>query len=118
MGRHSRNDFRDAGGLEAQSVQDLEGHAAYRAEETTRRTQGCLKIAEEMRDTASNTPVTVHQQVRRTHTMAVHIDQDLSSPGYEHILSADTLFQSNNKLPIILPSFKVPLARAHKLQLP
>jgi hypothetical protein len=68
--------------LEAQSVQDLEGYAAYRAEEATRRTQGCLKIAEEMRDTASNTLVTVHQQgqqVRRTHMMAIDIDQDLSS---------------------------------------
>jgi synaptosomal-associated protein 25 len=82
VSRHYRNDFRDAGGLEAQSVQDLEGYAAYRAEEATRRTQGCLKIAEEMRDTASNTLVTVHQQgqqVRRTHMMAIDIDQDLSS---------------------------------------
>jgi synaptosomal-associated protein 25 len=63
-------------------VQDLEGYAAYRAEEATRRTQGCLKIAEEMRDTASNTIVTVHQQgqqVRHTHMMAIDIDQDLSS---------------------------------------
>ncbi|KAK3157865.1 hypothetical protein QOZ80_2AG0129320 [Eleusine coracana subsp. coracana] len=79
--RHYRNDFRDAGGLEAQSVQELEGYAAYKAEETTRRTQGCLKIAEEMRDTASKTLVTVHQQgeqIHRTHMMAVDIDQDLS----------------------------------------
>jgi synaptosomal-associated protein 25 len=81
MSRHYRNDFRDAGGLESQSVQDLEGYAAYKAEETTRRTQGCLKIAEEMRDTASNTLVSVHQQgqqIHRTHMMAVDIDQDLS----------------------------------------
>lgn len=79
--RHYRNDFRDAGGLEAQSVQELEGYAAYKAEETTRRTQGCLRIAEEMRDTASKTLVTVHQQgqqIHRTHMMAIDIDQDLS----------------------------------------
>ncbi|WVZ74963.1 hypothetical protein U9M48_023076 [Paspalum notatum var. saurae] len=76
-----RNDFRDAGGLEAQSVQELEGYAAYKAEDTTRRAQGCVRIAEEMRDTASKTLVTVHQQgqqIHRTHMMAVDIDQDLS----------------------------------------
>jgi synaptosomal-associated protein 25 len=81
VSRHYRNDFRDAGGLESQSVQDLEGYAAYKAEDTTRRTQGCLKIAEEMRDTASSTLVSVHQQgqqIRRTHMMALDIDQGLS----------------------------------------
>ncbi|KAJ1279634.1 hypothetical protein BS78_04G169300 [Paspalum vaginatum] len=79
--RHYRNDFRDAGGLEAQSVQELEGYAAYKAEDTTRRAQGCVRIAEEMRDTASKTLVTVHQQgqqIHRTHMMALDIDQDLS----------------------------------------
>ncbi|XP_062218923.1 SNAP25 homologous protein SNAP32-like [Phragmites australis] len=81
MSRHYRNDFRDAGGLESQSMQELEGYAAYKAEETTRRAQGCVRIAEEMRDTASKTLVTVHQQgqqIHRTHMMAVDIDQDLS----------------------------------------
>jgi synaptosomal-associated protein 25 len=78
---HYRNDFRDAGGLEAQSVQELEGYAAFKAEETTRRAQGCVRIAEDMRDTASKTLVTVHQQgqqIHRTHMMAIDIDQDLS----------------------------------------
>ncbi|KAL5208220.1 hypothetical protein ABZP36_032655 [Zizania latifolia] len=76
-----RNDFRDAGGVEAQSVQELEGYAAYKAEETTQRVQGCVRIAEEMRETASKSLVTVHQQgqqITRTHMMAVDIDQDLS----------------------------------------
>uniref|UniRef100_A0ACD5U0L4 Uncharacterized protein n=1 Tax=Avena sativa TaxID=4498 RepID=A0ACD5U0L4_AVESA len=76
-----RNDFRDSGGVEGQSVQELEGYAAYKAEETTQRVDGCLRIAEEMRDTASKTLVTVHQQgqqIRRTHAMALDIDQDLS----------------------------------------
>ncbi|XP_044402286.1 SNAP25 homologous protein SNAP33-like [Triticum aestivum] len=57
-----RNDFRDSGGVEAQSVQELEGYAAYKAEETTRRVDGCLRVAEEMRDTASKTLLQVHQQ--------------------------------------------------------
>ncbi|KAM0863184.1 hypothetical protein ACQ4PT_044763 [Festuca glaucescens] len=76
-----RNDFRDSGGVEGQSVQELEGYAAYKAEETTQRVDGCLRIAEEMRETASKTLVTVHQQgqqIRRTHAMALDIDQDLS----------------------------------------
>lgn len=76
-----RNDFRDSGGVEAQSVQELEGYAAYKAEETTRRVDGCLRVAEEMRDTGSKTLLQVHQQgqqIRRTHAMAIDIDQDLS----------------------------------------
>ena len=76
-----KDGFRDSGGLENQSVQELEHYAAYKAEETTRRAQGCVRIAEEMRDTASKTLVTVHQQgqqIHRTHMMAVDIDQDLS----------------------------------------
>lgn len=76
-----RNDFRDAGGMENQSVQELEGYAAYKAEDTTQRVQGCVRIAEEMRDTASKSLVTIHQQgqqITRTHMMAVDIDQDLS----------------------------------------
>ncbi|RLN08045.1 SNAP25 homologous protein SNAP33-like [Panicum miliaceum] len=78
---HYRKDFRDAGGLESQSVQELEGYAAYKAEEITRRAQECVRIAEEMRDTASKTLVTVHQQgqqIHRTHMMAADIDKDLS----------------------------------------
>jgi synaptosomal-associated protein 25 len=76
-----KNDFRDSGGVDGQSVQELEGYAAYKAEETTQRVDGCLRIAEEMRETASKTLFTVHQQgqqIRRTHAMAQDIDQDLS----------------------------------------
>ncbi|XP_037423599.1 SNAP25 homologous protein SNAP33-like [Triticum dicoccoides] len=79
--RRYGSDFRDSGGVEAQSVQELEGYAAYKAEETTRRVDGCLRVAEEMRDTASKTLLQVHQQgqqIRRTHAMALDIDQDLS----------------------------------------
>ncbi|XP_073107994.1 SNAP25 homologous protein SNAP32 isoform X2 [Elaeis guineensis] len=76
-----KNDFRDSGGLENQSVQELENYAVYKAEETTQKVNGCLKIAEEMRDDASRTLVTLHQQgqqINRTHLTAIDIDHELS----------------------------------------
>ncbi|OVA00762.1 Target SNARE coiled-coil domain [Macleaya cordata] len=76
-----QNDFRDSGGLESQSVQELENYAVYKAEETTKSVNNCLKIAEDIREDAANTLVTLHQQgeqITRTHMMAQNIDQDLS----------------------------------------
>ncbi|EPS65203.1 hypothetical protein M569_09573, partial [Genlisea aurea] len=76
-----KSDFRDSGGPESQSVQDLENHAVHRAEETTKSVNECLKIAEEMREDATKTLVTLHQQgeqITRAHTVAADIDQDLS----------------------------------------
>ncbi|RWW34279.1 hypothetical protein GW17_00000960 [Ensete ventricosum] len=76
-----KNDFRDEGGLENQSVQELENYAAHKAEETTQKVNDCLKIAEVIREDASNTLVMLHQQgeqITRTHETAVSIDQDLS----------------------------------------
>ncbi|KAG1347834.1 SNAP25-like protein SNAP33 [Cocos nucifera] len=76
-----KNDFRDSGGFENQSVQELENYAVYKAEETTQKVNGCLKIAEEMRDNASGTLVTLHQQgqqINRTHLTAIDIDHELS----------------------------------------
>ncbi|RRT76334.1 hypothetical protein B296_00004588 [Ensete ventricosum] len=76
-----KNDFRDDGGLENQSVQELENYAAHKAEETTQKVNDCLKIAEVIREDASNTLVMLHQQgeqITRTHETAVSIDQDLS----------------------------------------
>ncbi|KAL5726014.1 SNAP25-associated protein [Ranunculus cassubicifolius] len=76
-----KNGFRDSGGLENQSVQELEGYAAYKAEEVTDAVKNCLKIAEDIRDDASNTLVTLHnqgEQITRTHNTAANIDQDLS----------------------------------------
>lgn len=76
-----KNDFRDSGGLENQSVQELEGYAVYKAEETTKAVNGCLKIAEEIKEDATNTLVMLHQQgeqITRTHQTAATIDQDLS----------------------------------------
>jgi len=76
-----KNDFRDSGGLESQSVQELENYAVYKAEETTKSVNSCLKIAEEMREDATKTLVMLHQQgeqITRSHHVAADIDHDLS----------------------------------------
>ncbi|XVE54733.1 hypothetical protein DITRI_Ditri03aG0105400 [Diplodiscus trichospermus] len=76
-----KNDFRDSGGLENQSVQELENYAVYKAEENTKAVNNCVKIAEEMRDCATNTLITLHdqgEQISRTHNVAAGIDYDLS----------------------------------------
>ncbi|XP_052176300.1 SNAP25 homologous protein SNAP33-like [Diospyros lotus] len=76
-----RNNFQDSGGLENQSVQELENYAVYRSEETTKTVNNCLKIAEEMREDATKTLVALHQQgeqITRAHTVAADIDHDLS----------------------------------------
>ncbi|KAL4319004.1 hypothetical protein GQ457_18G024720 [Hibiscus cannabinus] len=76
-----KDDFHDSGGLEAQTTEDLENYAVYKAEETTSSVNNCLKIAEDIRGDASKTLDTLHQQgeqIERTHEMAVGIDKDLS----------------------------------------
>ncbi|KAL2935343.1 SNAP25 homologous protein SNAP33 [Bienertia sinuspersici] len=76
-----KNDFYDSGGVDNQSVEELENYAAYRSEETTKTVNSCLKIAEGIREDATKTLVTLHQQgeqITRTHEEAVNIDYDLS----------------------------------------
>ncbi|XP_042501180.1 SNAP25 homologous protein SNAP33-like [Macadamia integrifolia] len=76
-----KNDFRDSGGLENQSVQELENYAVYKAEDTTNTVNSCLKIAEKIREDATNTLITLHkqgEQITRTHMVAADTDQDLS----------------------------------------
>ncbi|KAK9669175.1 hypothetical protein RND81_13G113700 [Saponaria officinalis] len=76
-----KNDFRDSGGVDNQSVEELENYAVYRSEETTKTVNSCLKIAEGIREDATNTLLTLHQQgeqITRTHEEAVNIDYDLS----------------------------------------
>lgn len=76
-----KNDFRDSGGLENQTVEELENYAAYKAEETTNSVNNCLKIAEDMREDATKTLVALHQQgeqITRTHVVTADIDNDLS----------------------------------------
>lgn len=79
--KNYKNDFRDSGGLENQSVQELENYAVYKSEETTKTVKSCLKIAEDMREDATQTLVSLHQQgeqITRTHMVAADIDHDLS----------------------------------------
>ncbi|GAU24647.1 hypothetical protein TSUD_208730 [Trifolium subterraneum] len=76
-----KNNFRDSGGLENQSVQELENYAVYKAEETTKSVHDCLKIAENIREDATKTLVTLHhqgEQITKSHQVAADIDQDLS----------------------------------------
>ncbi|XP_059644657.1 SNAP25 homologous protein SNAP33-like [Cornus florida] len=76
-----RNDFRDSGGIENQTVQELENYSVYKAEETTKTVNNCLKIAENIREDATKTLVNLHQQgehITRTHTVASGIEHDLS----------------------------------------
>ncbi|TKY55049.1 SNAP25-likeous protein SNAP33 [Spatholobus suberectus] len=76
-----KNDFRDSGGLENQSVQELENYAVYKSEETTNSVNNCLKIAENMREDATKTLVTLHhqgEQITRSHYVAADIDHHLS----------------------------------------
>lgn len=76
-----KNDFYDSGGVDNQSVEELENYAVYKSEETTKTVDNCLKIAEGIRDDATKTLVTLHQQgeqIRKTHDEAVNMDYDLS----------------------------------------
>lgn len=76
-----KNDFRDSGGFENQTVQELENYAVHKAEESTKTVNSCLRIAEDMRQDATKTLITLHQQgeqITRTHRTAADIDHDLS----------------------------------------
>ncbi|GAV79205.1 SNARE domain-containing protein [Cephalotus follicularis] len=76
-----KNDFRDSGGLQNQSVQELENYAVYKAEDTTKSVNNCLRIAENIREDATKTLDMLHQQgeqITRTHNMCVDMDKDLS----------------------------------------
>ena len=79
--RSFKNHFRDSGGVENQTVQELESYAVYKSEETTRTVQGCLKVAQGIRSDATRTLVMLNEQgekITRTHHKAVDIDHDLS----------------------------------------
>ncbi|KAK8952682.1 hypothetical protein KSP40_PGU014977 [Platanthera guangdongensis] len=77
--KHER-DLCVSGGLEDQSVMDLENYALHKAEETTQAINSCLKVTEEMREGASRVLVNLHQhgeQILRTHQAATSIDHNL-----------------------------------------
>ncbi|CAA7039329.1 unnamed protein product [Microthlaspi erraticum] len=76
-----KNGFRDSGGLQSQTTEELENYAVYKAEETTKGVNSCLKIAEDIRSDATRTLEMLHtqgEQIHRTHEMAVDMDKDLS----------------------------------------
>ncbi|KAI3454832.1 hypothetical protein Pfo_011495 [Paulownia fortunei] len=76
-----KNNFHDLGGPENQTLEELENYAVYKAEETTKTVNNCLKIAEDIREDATKTLVTLHQQgeqITRTHMVAADMDHDLS----------------------------------------
>ena len=76
-----KNDFVASCGIENQDVQELEHYAAYKSEETTKTVNNALKIAENIREDATKTLITLHQQgeqITRTHMTAADIEPDLS----------------------------------------
>ncbi|XP_028761747.1 putative SNAP25 homologous protein SNAP30 [Neltuma alba] len=76
-----KNNFQDSGGLENQSVQELENYAVYKSEETTKDVNNCLRIAEDIKGDATRTLDMLHQQgeqIHRTHNMIVETEKDLS----------------------------------------
>ncbi|BAT99113.1 hypothetical protein LR48_Vigan09g178100 [Vigna angularis] len=76
-----KNDFRDSGGLDNQSVQELENYAVHKSEETTNSVNNCLRIAEDIKDEATRTLDMLNEQgeqITRTHNMVVDTEKDLS----------------------------------------
>ncbi|GFY88503.1 soluble N-ethylmaleimide-sensitive factor adaptor protein 30 [Actinidia rufa] len=73
--------YSDSEDFDSMSVQELESYAVNKAEDTTKSVTNCLKIAEDIRQDATRTLDTLHQQgeqIHRTHMMAADMDKDLS----------------------------------------
>lgn len=78
--KHNKGYNSDSEDLDSMSVQELESYAVNRAEDTTKSVNNCLKIAEDIRQDATRTLDTLHQQgeqIHRTHVMATDMDKDL-----------------------------------------
>lgn len=91
-----KNGYQDSGGLQSQTSEELEKYAVYKAEETTKGVNNCLKIAEDIRSDATRTLEMLHnqgEQINRTHVMAVEMDKDLSRVTF--------FYQENVKLPLL-----------------
>lgn len=90
-----KNGFRDSGGLENQSVQELEHYAVHKAEETTNSVNNCLRIAEDIREDATRTLDMLHQQgeqITRTHNMVVDTEKDLSKVCISCMIKSTFMF--------------------------
>ncbi|KAF8104596.1 hypothetical protein N665_0171s0098 [Sinapis alba] len=57
-----KNGFSNSGDLQSQTTEDLEKYAVYKAEETTKGVNNCLKIAEDIRSDATRTLDMLHAQ--------------------------------------------------------
>ncbi|KAH0469140.1 hypothetical protein IEQ34_002372 [Dendrobium chrysotoxum] len=78
--RDNKNDFCESGSFENQSVEVLENYSVYKAEQTTQKINGCLKVAEDMSGGASRLLVNLHQQgeqITQSHQTAATIDHVL-----------------------------------------
>ncbi|KAI5074328.1 hypothetical protein GOP47_0010289 [Adiantum capillus-veneris] len=67
--------------LEYKSMEDLEGYALQKAEDTTSTVQNCLRVAEEMKCDATRTLLNLHEQgeqITKTHELTFDIDHNLS----------------------------------------
>lgn len=77
----NKGSYSDSEDFDNMSMQQLEGYAVNKAEETTNSVNNCMKIAENIRDDATRTMDTLYQQgeqIHRTHMIATDIDKDLS----------------------------------------
>lgn len=74
-------DFKENGGYENRTVEELEQYAVYKSKDTTATFNNSMKVAEEIREDAAKTLTDLHhqgEQIRQTHNVALNIDHDLS----------------------------------------
>ncbi|MCO5590390.1 hypothetical protein L7F22_044360 [Adiantum nelumboides] len=67
--------------LKYKSMEDLEGYALQKAEDTTSTVDNCLRVAEEMKGDATRTLLNLHEQgeqITKTHELTFDIDHNLS----------------------------------------
>lgn len=76
-----KHDHKSKEELDSMSVQELEGYAVDKAKDTTDSVYNSVRIAQEIRGTATDTLDTLHkqgEQIHRTHQMAADTEKDLA----------------------------------------
>ncbi|CAF2052061.1 unnamed protein product, partial [Brassica napus] len=68
-----KNHFRESGGVENQTVQELESYAVYKSEETTKTVPGISSARDKISLSSKQ-----GEKITRTHHKAVDIDHDLT----------------------------------------
>jgi hypothetical protein len=79
--RFRDSEFRGREALEYKSMEELEGYSVQKSKETTSSVENCVRVVSEIREEATQTLSALHQQgeqIKRTHEIAVDIDQNLS----------------------------------------